>query len=133
MMESINILLSHVSDNFIQNNCLFPAVHQIYTTHRQIRFDKVAEQNKIRLLGDGRCDLLGYSVKYGTCTVMESTSGEILDFQFFYSKIADNSAHVDLGGLKAVLQRLQPVTKYIQTTTFCKGFPLPPFNQYLWV
>ena len=25
---------------------------------------------------------------------------------------------------------LQPVTKYIETTTFCKSFPLPLFDQY---
>ena len=37
---------------------------------------------------------------------MKSTSGEILDCQVCHSKIADNSAHMELEGLKAVLQRL---------------------------
>ena len=27
----------------------------------------------------------------------------------------------------------QPVTNYIETTTFCRGFPLPSFNQCFWV
>ena len=107
MMESLNIsFFSHVSYNFIQKNYLFPAVHHIYTNQRQIRFDKVIDQNEIRLLGDGRYDLPGYSAKYGTYTVIESTSGEILDFQVCHSKIANNSARMELEGLKTMLQKL---------------------------
>ena len=34
--------------------------------------------------------------------------------------------------LKVEKQR-QPFTNYIRTTTFCKSFPLPPFNQCCWV
>ena len=34
--------------------------------------------------------------------------------------------------LKLEKQR-QPYTNYIGTTTFCKRFPLPPFNQCFWV
>ena len=81
---------SHVSYNFIQKNYLFPIVHHIYTTDRQIHFDKVAERNEIRLLRDGRSDSPGYSVKYGTYLVMESTSGETLNFQVCHGKIAWN-------------------------------------------
>lgn len=106
-MEPVSILFfSHVLYNFIQKNYLFPAVHHIFTTHRQICFDKVAEQNETRLLGGGRCDSPGYSAKYGTYTVMESTSGEILDFQVFHNKLAGNSVRIELEGLKAVLRRL---------------------------
>lgn len=81
-------------------------MHHIYTNQRQIRFDKVTDQNEIRLLGDGRYNLPGYSAKYGTYTVIESTSGETLDFQVCHSKIASNSARMELEGLKTMLQKL---------------------------
>ena len=71
---------SDVSHNFIQRNYLFSAMHRIYTTHRKIRFDEAAEQNKIWLLGNGRRDWPKYKAKHDPYTIMESTGGETLDF-----------------------------------------------------
>lgn len=107
MMETLKLsFLSHTTYNTIQKKFLFPAIHHIYTTHRQIRYDNIEEQKEIRLLGDGRCDSPGYCAKYGTYTVMESTSGEILDFHVCHSKMAGSSARMELEGLKKILQRL---------------------------
>ena len=36
--------------------------------------------NEVTLLGDGRCDSPGYSVKYGTYTFMEHSSSLEVDF-----------------------------------------------------
>ena len=87
---------SYVSYNFIQKNYLFPTVHHIYTTDKHIRFDKVAVRKEIRLLRDGRCDWPGYSAKYGTYPVMESTSGETLNFQVCHNKIACSTVRMEL-------------------------------------
>ena len=35
--------------------------------------------DEVTLLGDGRCDSPGHSAKYGTYTLMEESSGEVVD------------------------------------------------------
>ena len=62
------------------------AIHKVYCTHKDIRFSAYTEGNlDINLIGDGRCDSPGYhlspgyNAKYGTYTLMDSDSGEILD------------------------------------------------------
>lgn len=91
----------------IQNCLLFPALHRVYTTNRRLLIDVLKKGKEVNLLGDGRCDSPGYSAKYGTYTVMDGTSGQILDFHVSHSKMCGNSARMELDGCKKVLARLE--------------------------
>lgn len=118
MMEIGKIcFISHTTFNSIQKNILFPAIHRVFTTNRQILFDEAHEQDQLHLLGDGRCDSPGYNAKYGTYTIMNSLSGFILDFHISHVKIAGNSQRMELDGLKHVLQRMSESTISITSLT----------------
>ena len=108
LMKIINVpFISHTTFNTLQKIYLFPAIHRVYTTNRQLIIDYVSEQEDLHLLGDGRCDSPGYNAKYGTYTIQGSTSGYILDFHVSHVRIAGNSARMELDGLKHVLKRLE--------------------------
>ena len=107
-MDVINIsFISHTTFNKIQKKYLFPAIHRVYTTNRQLIIDNAVEKGDIDLLGDGRCDSPGYNAKYGTYTVLDKNTGLILDFNVSHVRIAGNSARMELDGLKQVLERLE--------------------------
>ena len=111
MKEITNIaniaFISNTTFCKIQNHLLFPALHHVYTTNRRLLIDTLKMGKEVNLLGDGRCDSPGYSAKYGTYTVMDSTSGFILDFHVSHSKMCGNSARMELDGCKKVLSRLE--------------------------
>ena len=81
---------------------LYPAIHQVYTTNRALVFESAKEESEIYLLGDGRCDSPGYNAKYGTCTLMDSQSGHILDFHISHVRVAGNSQRMELNGFERV-------------------------------
>ena len=47
------------------------------------------------MIGDGRCDSPGYNAKYGTYTLMDSDSGEILDARVIHVGNVDNSTGME--------------------------------------
>ena len=107
MMDIAKIaFISHTTYDSIQKRFLFPAVHRVFTTNRQILFDVVKEQDKIDISGDGRCDSPGYSAKYGTYSIINNKTGHILDFHVSHVRLAGNSAKMELHGLKKVFERL---------------------------
>ena len=56
------------------------------------------------------------------------------DRSFLKSIISSYELHSFRRYLILKLEKLgQPVTNYIETTTFCKSLTLPPFNQCCWV
>ena len=76
LLDVINIsFISHTTFNKIQKKYLFPAIHRVYTTNRQLIIDNAVEKGDIDLLGNGRCDSPGYNAKYGTYTVLDKNSG----------------------------------------------------------
>ncbi len=108
LTEIANIaFLSYQTFCKIQKRLLFPAIHRVYLTNRTIILENTKEEKEINLLGDGRCDSPGYSAKYGTYTVMSSSSGYILDFHVSHSKMCVNLARMELDGCKKVLARLE--------------------------
>ena len=108
LMDVVNIsFISHTTFNKIQKKYLFPAIHRVYTTNRQLIIDNAVEKGDIDLLGDGRFDSPGYNAKYCTYTVLDKNSGLILDFNVSHIRIAGNSARMELDGLKQILERLE--------------------------
>ncbi|XP_057308719.1 uncharacterized protein LOC130647027 [Hydractinia symbiolongicarpus] len=91
----------------IQKKYIFQAIHKIYSTHRELRFQSYLEGNEaLDLAGDKRCDSPGYSAKYGTYTLLNSKSNEIVDFHVVHVGQVGNSSRMEKQGLIVVLNRL---------------------------
>ena len=84
MKEIINIanvaFTSQLTFYSIRKKLLYPVIHRVYTTNRALLFESAKEESKSHLLGDGKCDSPGYNAKYGTYTLRDNQSGQILDF-----------------------------------------------------
>ena len=65
------------------------------------------KESDIHLLADGRCDSPSYNAKHGTYTLMDSQSGDILDFRISHVRVAGDSQRMELNGFKRVVDRLQ--------------------------
>ena len=78
-----------------------------YNTHKESIILRACEEESLDLLGDRRCNSPGYSAKYETYTLMNSKSGEIVDFNVIHVAQAENSAKVELAGLKLLLTSLE--------------------------
>ena len=91
-MDVINAsFINQTTFNKIQKKYLFPIIHRMYTTNRQLIIDNVAEKGDIDLLDNGRYDSPGYNAKYDTYTVLDKNSGLILDVNVSHVRIARNS------------------------------------------
>ena len=108
MMDIASVaFISSTTFHQIQKCYLFPVVHRIYTTNREIIFGNVRDKGAVKLSGDGRCDSPGYSAKFGTYTLMNSADNQIVDFTVTHCSIAGNSARMELHGLKELIGRLK--------------------------
>ena len=85
MMDIANVsFFSDTTYDSLQDRCVFPAVNNIYNAHKESIILRTREEENLDLLGDGRCNSSGYSAKYGTYTLMNSKSAEILDLNVFH-------------------------------------------------
>ena len=76
----------------------------MYTTNRQLNINNASKKGDNDLFGDGRFNSPGYSAKYDRCTVLDRNSELILDFNVSHIRIVGNLAHMELDGLKQVLE-----------------------------
>ena len=91
----------------IPKKFLYPAIHLVYTTNRELLFESVKEKSEIYLLGDVMCESPSYNAKYGTYTLMNNQSGHILDFHISHVRVAGKSQRMELDGFNRVVDHLQ--------------------------
>ena len=84
---------------------LFTVIHKVCQRHqRQI----VNSTNSVvHVSADGRCDSPGYSAKYGTYSVMDNSTGKILDFSLVHVGAVENSSRMALKGMITCLTNLE--------------------------
>ena len=58
----------------IQNKLSFPAINNVYQRHSKEIIERTGKQDKVALIGDGRCDSPGFTATYGTYTVMNENN-----------------------------------------------------------
>ena len=108
LMNVINVcFISHTTFNKIEKKYLFPAIHKVHTTNRQLIINNAAENGDIDLFGDLRSNFSGHNTKYVTYTVLDKNSGLILDFNVSLVRTAGNSARMELDGQKQALKCLE--------------------------
>ena len=65
----------------VQNKYVFPVIHNTWHNHQKQVLQIIKEQKvQINVVGDGRCDSLGHSAKYGTYSLLDESSGKVTDF-----------------------------------------------------
>ena len=68
----------------------------MYKQYRNRIIDNLVSSGEpVNLVGDERCDSPGYSAKYGTYTLADTKSGEIIDFYICHSLVAGNSSKME--------------------------------------
>ena len=92
--------------NFTQKKYLFPIVNKKFTEHQVEMFNQV-RNTEVVAGGDGRCDSPGHSAKYGTYSIVDTTSSKLLDFSLVQVTEVKNSNGMELEGLKRCLNHLQ--------------------------
>ena len=66
--------------------------------------DTLKQMEEVILIGDGRCDSPGHSAKYCTYTLMNATSGEVVDTVVIpVTEVANSNAMEKAGFIKSVL------------------------------
>ena len=66
----------------LQKNILFPAVHKVYSTYQYFVLSDIS--GGVNLIGDGRSYSPSYNAKYGTYSMLDSSTNKILHFIQLY-------------------------------------------------
>ena len=79
VMSIANILrFTHRTYNQIQSELLFPSVNTNYNKHSPEWLDSARNQDRLELVGDGRCDSPGFIETYGTYTLMDAKNNLLM-------------------------------------------------------
>ena len=74
--------LKSISDKLfyqLRRDAVFPVVVKKWKQQRKRMLQLSKQQEKVVLVGDGRCDSPGHSAKYCTYTFMEANTGNVVD------------------------------------------------------
>ncbi|XP_063078694.1 uncharacterized protein LOC134468751 [Engraulis encrasicolus] len=95
----------------VQRKVLLPVIDEYYLAEQQgvlsLFCNKEGEDDKVTLLGDGRCDSPGYNAKYCSYTFMEEQSQYIVDFQLVQVSEVTSSQAMEKKGFLRSLEFLQ--------------------------
>ena len=89
----------------LQKNILFPAVHKVYSTYQYFVLSDIS--GGVNLIGDGRSDSPGYNAKYGTYSMLDSSTNKILNFSVVHVSTVGNSSRMEKEGLLNCLNELE--------------------------
>ena len=85
---------------------MFPVIHDSYEKHMDTFVAWLGDSPKA-LIGDGRCDSLGHSAKYGTYTLMDQSTCAIVDFQLVQMFEVPNLSHMENVGLHNAIDKVK--------------------------
>ena len=76
-----------------QAKYLFPVVNEAWEAESRHQINKLTSREVVNLSGDGRCDSPGHSAKYGTYTLMDEDTGNVIAFNVVQvSEVASSNA-----------------------------------------
>ena len=100
-------LVSKSSFYKIQEKYVFPVVQNSWHDHQQQLLQQIRDRRSpINVCGDGRCDSPGHSAKYGTYTLLDETSGKVVDFSLVQVTEVSSSNAMEYEGCKRSLNKL---------------------------
>ena len=89
----------------LQKEYLYPVVHTNYVMQQEAVIEYL-RGNKLHLSGDGRCDIPGYSARYGTYPLMDSATDLILDYSLVQVTETGSSVTMEKEGLRRCLDKV---------------------------
>ena len=110
----------------LQKAILFPSVNQVFKQYREKIIEK-CRQETLHLAGDGRSDSPGYNAKYGTYTLMNTSTNEILDFYVVHVSTAGNSSRTEKRGLEILLHKIESYNLKINYLTIDRHVQIRAF------
>ena len=90
-----------------QRKYLFPVVNEAWEAESQRQVDRLTSKEVVNLDGDGRCDSPGHSAKYGTYTLMDEDSGDVVAFNVVQVSEVSSSNAMEKEGFSRCLQDLE--------------------------
>ncbi|XP_049512258.1 uncharacterized protein LOC125940287 [Dermacentor silvarum] len=90
----------------LQRDIMIPAVHQLWEREQQSLLSCLSRTGA-QLAGDSRADSPGYSAKYGTYSLLDTSLNRIIDMQLVQSNEVTSSGAMELEGLKRALKGLE--------------------------
>ena len=91
----------------VQNKYVFPVIHNTWHNHQKQVLQSIKEQKvQINVAGDGRCDSPGHSAKYGTYSLLDESSGKVIDFSLVQVTEVSSSNAMEYEGCKRSLKKL---------------------------
>ncbi|KAL3188280.1 hypothetical protein MRX96_003606 [Rhipicephalus microplus] len=86
-----------------QRDILLPAVHKLWEREQHSLLNSLMRTGA-QLSGDSRTDSPGYSAKYGTYSLLDTSLNRITDMQLVQSNEVTSSSAMELEGLKRALK-----------------------------
>ena len=91
----------------VQNKYVFPVIHNTWHNHQKQVLQSIKERKvQINVAGDGRCDSPGHSAKYGTYSLLDESSGKVIDFSLVQVTEVSSSNAMEYEGCKRSLKKL---------------------------
>ena len=106
MASTVNLAFPGESDYLnYQNKHLFPVINECWQQEKASVLADLLDRESVTLIGDGRCDSPGYSAKYGTYTMMDTETKNIVDFDVVHVKQTTSSQAMEKLGFQRCLDR----------------------------
>lgn len=106
--KALNLnFISESSFYSTQDNYILPHINKQYKEQQVTLLNELKSHNTaLDLCGDGRADSPGHNAKYGTYSIMDEKSGQILDFSLVHVSEVSSSNAMEYEGCKRTLNRL---------------------------
>lgn len=102
--------IAHISSRTFsrhQSAVLFPAVNTFWSQKQSMLLDEInSRDTELVLGGDGRADSPGHSAKYGSYSIVDLHTNQVVHVQLVQSNEVKSSYHMELEGLKRSLEYL---------------------------
>jgi solute carrier family 8 (sodium/calcium exchanger) len=79
---------------------LWSVINKTWQKEQEKEIVRVKEEGPVDLCGDGRCDSPGHNAKFGTYTLMQESTGKIVNFQVVQVNETTSSNAMEAEGCK---------------------------------
>ena len=86
---------------------LFPVVNEAWEAESSIQINKLTSKEVVNLDGDGRCDSPGHCAKYGTYTLMDEDTGNVVAFNVVQVSEVSSSNAMEKEGFTRCIEMLE--------------------------
>ena len=89
-----------------QDKLLFPVINQAWKSNQLEILSQAKQVSHVNTCGDGRSDSPGHSAKYGTYTIMNEGTGQVIAFSVIQVSEVTSSNAMEFEGCKRTLNSL---------------------------